>query len=201
MSVMAKLVYLVSILPGVRRIRAAEEAATGESTVTDPFERTVSEFQAHIESSKTDSAAFSGKELYIYLHLIRSWFKYLSLKHQTDRETIQNMKENYIEYILCLKEMQVSRFMFVKAGADQYRERYAAAKKMKEEIEYAFANALGDEAAAALESVKALPHRCFNRHGDKAPEGYQFNKYETGVEKIAPDVRPALLLERASPAG
>ncbi|MEK4034087.1 hypothetical protein WOA01_14345 [Methylocystis sp. IM2] len=127
---MAKLVYFVSILPGRKQTGAnADTGAVDASLITDPFERAVAEFQTHIEKSKNDSTAFLGKELYIYLHLVRSWFKYLSFKHQNDRETIRNMKENYIEYLLCMKEMQTTRFMFVKGGgAEEYRERYAAAK-------------------------------------------------------------------------
>ncbi len=187
MSVMAKLVCFFPIFPGKMQARA--NPATGvvdASVITDPFERAVAEFQTHIEDSKKDSTAFQGRELYIYLHLIRSWFKYLSLKHQNDREAIRNMKENYIEYILCMKEMQTTRFMFVKGvGAQEYKDRYAAAKKTKEEIELAFANALGNEAAAELDFVRNLPARCFNRDGDKAPEGYRFDKYEAGVERVA----------------
>ncbi len=186
MSAMAKLVYFIPILSGRKQPGADPVTdAVHPPAITDPFERAVVEFQTHIENSKNDSTAFLGKELYIYLHLVRSWFKYLSLKHQNEREMIRNMKENYIEYILCMKEMQTSRFMFVKGGgAEDHRERYAAAKKIKEEIESAFANALGSEAAIELESVRKLPGRCFNRHGGKAPEGYQFDKYETGVERL-----------------
>lgn len=193
MSAMAKLVYFASILPGRKQARVNPDTGVVDaSLITDPFERAVAEFQTHIEKSKNDSTAFLGKELYIYLHLVRSWFKYLSFKHQNDRETIRNMKENYIEYLICMKEMQTTRFLFVKGGgAEEYRERYAAAKKIKEEIEGAFADALGNEAAVELEWVRALPGRCFNRHGDKAPDGYQFDKYETGVEKL-PEAEGAL---------
>lgn len=197
MSIMAKLFCLFSILPGRGRARAAPDLVDA-SSIADPFERAVADFQRHIERSKKDSTAFLGKELYIYLHLIRSWFKYLSLKHQNDPETIQSMKENYLEYIWRLKEMQISRFMFVKGeAAEKYKERYASAKKAKEEIEYAFAAALGDEAVLELETVKNLPGRCFNRDGDKAPEGYQFDKYGTSLENMAQAVDPAPALERA----
>ncbi|WP_363347522.1 hypothetical protein [Methylocystis echinoides] len=192
MSVIAKLIYFSSLLPGGARSAAPPLSDRREPTIGDPFERAVVEFQRHIEDSKNDSTAFSGRDLYIYLHLIRSWFKYLSLKHQNDPATIQNMKENYVEYILCMKEMQKCGFIFVKGGgAETYRDRYAAAKKIKEEIERAFADALGDEAARELKTIKDLPCRCFNRHGDKAPEGYWFSKYETDVEKI-PDAESAL---------
>lgn len=186
MSVLAKFVFFGSILSRRARRRRVEGVDGREPALSDPFEHAVVEFQTHIESSKNDSTAYSGRDLYIYLHLIRPWFKYLSLKHQNDAAAIQNMKENYIEYMLRMKEMRKCGFIFVKGGgAEIYRERHAAARKIKEEIEFCFAEALGDEAARELKYIRGLPCRSFNRHGDKAPDGYQFDKYEIGLEKIA----------------
>jgi len=54
----------------------------------------------------------------------------------------------------------------------------------KEEVEDFFANALGDEAVQLLLSVRKSSYRCFNRNGDKAPEGYQYNRLETDIQEI-----------------
>jgi hypothetical protein len=78
-------------------------------------------------------------------------------------------------------------FLFVKSGVDQgdkYIAKYENAKQGKEDDEDFFARALGDEAVQLLLSIRRLSYRRFNRNGDKAPEGYQFNRLETDIEKI-----------------
>jgi hypothetical protein len=97
------------------------------------------------------------------------------------------MGEYMLEYIHYMKEAKLCRYLIKEGGIEferKHKEKFENAIRKKQEIELIFAHTIGKDAVSLLHSVKELPLRSFNKHGQKAPDGYQFNKLETAIEPM-----------------
>jgi hypothetical protein len=97
------------------------------------------------------------------------------------------MGEYVLEYIHYMKEAKLCRYLIKEGGIEferKHKERFETAIRKKQEIELIFAEIIGKEAINLLSAIKQLSLRSFNKHGEKAPDGYRFNKSESDIEPM-----------------
>jgi hypothetical protein len=129
-----------------------------------------SEFEQRLDENASLPDGIVWQEAYTYRHLMRKWFATLIAQHRYDNVMSEKLKTNWLSYLDLLERQKKVSFLSAEATDEKKRESYG-----KES--WQFAAAIGKEATAQLERVRAAAHSAFDRSGIKpmAPEGFHYS--------------------------
>jgi hypothetical protein len=140
-----------------------------------------SEFEQRLDENAGLPDGIVCQQAYTYRHLMRKWFATLIAQHRYDNVMSEKLKTNWLSYLDLLERQKKVSFLSAEATDEKKRESYGKkSRQMRQQymaIEDGFAAAIGKEATAELERVRATAHSSFDRSGIKpmAPEGFHYS--------------------------
>jgi hypothetical protein len=157
-----------------------------------------SEFEHRLDENAGLPDGIVWQRAYTYRHLMRRWFAALIAQHRYDNVMSEKLKTDWLNYLDLLEHQATASFLSAEATDEEKEESYGKESwQMRQQymaIEDGFAAAIGKEATAELERVRAAAHRSFDRSGIKpmAPEGFYYspislNPYD---EELKRETRP-----------
>jgi len=134
-------------------------------------------FEHSVECGVPD--ALSGQDIYIYRSLMCVWFSKLSSDNRYNDEMIQKIRRDWLDYMYSLESSKTLKFLSLEAEEKEKQESYEnkwyiEANKVCA-IENAFASLIGKKAVDELTRIRGLNYFDFNKYGNLAPDGFEFN--------------------------
>ncbi|MCX6789994.1 MAG: hypothetical protein NTV60_00520 [Candidatus Kaiserbacteria bacterium] len=121
--------------------------------------------------------ALSGKEIYIYINLMRVWYQKLVSEHRYEETLTQKIRGDWLDYMQAKEDMNTYSFLAMdaeEAKVKSYNQEEELAARKAWAIEDAFAAAIGKEATTELTRIRAKNSMSeFDYEGNLAPEGFE----------------------------
>ena len=122
--------------------------------------------------------SMSGRQTYIYRNLMSVWYSKLSSDNRYDDKMIQKIRKDWLDYMDSLKDENTYNFLSEsedKEKADSYGKKGLIASNKVWAIENAFASLIGKKAVDELARIRGLSYFDFNKNGNLAPDGFEFD--------------------------
>jgi len=132
--------------------------------------------------------SISGKEIYVYKHLMLPWFRELSAKSRYKDEEIKKIRKDWVDYLEALKDRSLYAFLASEEENEEVKKeedsQHIVASKKVWAIEDAFASAINQEAVKELDRIRQITRfDAFNNRGELSPEGFRFEDGELISDK------------------
>lgn len=125
--------------------------------------------------------AIGGFEAYVYSKLMLTWYNKLAGANRYNDEMTQKLRNDWTDYMGAIEDRSTYNYLSMEfydekdnAKSESYREKHILASRKAFAIEDAFAAAVGKDAEAELEAVRARDRWDFDKFGNMAPEGHTF---------------------------
>ncbi len=165
-----------------------EEAVSEESVfnIQSKFEK-----KLHDEVDFPD--AIRGVEIYIYQHLMRPWYAKLAGENRYNDEMTKKLRRDWLDYMGAVEDRSTYNYLSLEfwdekepKKSDDYRDQHILASRKMFAIEDAFAAAVGKEAVEELNHVRKLDWNQFDKFGNRAPDG---SEYDLGGKLVPLKIR------------
>jgi len=188
------LIWVIVIILAVwwisKYFHSISASSTNETSVSDKNNRieedTVIEIQGKFEKKLHDEINFPdairGMDVYIYSNLMRVWYKKLSSENRYNEEMTKKIRNDWVDYISFINDFSTYNYLSFEfydskdtTKSDSYSEKTGVAFNKKQAIEDAFASSTGTEAVNELARIRNLDHYSFDKLGNLAPKGFEYD--------------------------
>lgn len=146
-------------------------------------EETVFKVQTKFEKDLMDNVdlpdAIGGRDAYIYRNLMAPWYAKLAGQYRYDEKMTQQLRNDWLDYMSSLGDRSTYNYLSLElddeAKKESYREDHITASRKVFAIEDGFAAMIGKEAVDSLAEARNLSFGDIDRHGNRAPEGQEFD--------------------------
>jgi hypothetical protein len=152
------------------------------------------EFERRLDDNADSPDGIVWRRAYIYRQLMRKWFAALIAQHRRDDAMSLKLKIDWLNYLNLLERQStgsVSEFESIdKEKQESYDKESWQMRQQYMAIENGFAAAIGEEATAELQRIRAARHSSFDRSGRKpmAPEGFRYSP--VSLEPYEEELKP-----------
>jgi hypothetical protein len=151
---------------------------TQDTSLEETVFKIQSEFEDKITNETDFPDAIPGHEIYIYKSLMRPWFNELIAKHRYDEKMTQEFRNDWIDYMAAVCDRNTYNYLSLESedekGSEAYTQDHITASRKMFSIQDAFASAIGSAAVSELKRIKEMSLRRFNKYGELAPGGFQW---------------------------
>lgn len=156
----------------------------GKRVEEDFVLRVQEKFEAHLVANNYAAPDGIGDvDAYIYLHLMKEWFRTLALKHRYDDDELQLIRADWVDYMNALLDYHSLSFLAAETWGEneqqtnEYDKDIEVACRKAFDIVDAFALAVGENAVSELKKIrgKSVMDGSIDRAGNLAPDGYKFD--------------------------
>lgn len=129
--------------------------------------------------------AIQGYPIYVYKNLMSPWYKKLSGENRYNDEMTQRLRSDWMDYMSAIEDRETCHYLYMETSeetdpekAKSYSGRASMASQKISAIEDGFAALVGKDAVEELRNIRSTKEknrRKFDKFGNLAPEGFEYD--------------------------